>query len=126
MPYKPDSYTDVSPYLIVADIDAALRFAEQAFGAQRLRYHTRDDGTPMHAEARIGDSVIMMGQAECGPAAHVHLYVPDVQATYAAALAAGGISVQEPTNQGDGDLRAGIKDTTGTTWWPSMQVASDA
>ena len=122
MGYKPDSYSDVSPYLIVADIDATLRFIEAAFGATQLRYHRRDDGTPMHAEARIGDSVVMIGQQPNGPAAHVHVYVSDVREVYAAALAAGSTSVQEPRDQGDGDLRAGVTDTTGTTWWPSTQM----
>ena len=122
MSYKPATYSDLSPYLIVRDIDAALAFVEAAFGATRLRYHRHADGTPQHAEARIGDSVVMMGQSEAGPAAHVHLYVPDVRHTFAAAIADGGTALQEPTDQGDGDLRAGVTDPTGTTWWPSTQM----
>lgn len=122
MTYKPDGYTDVSPYLIVSDVESTLAFLEAAFGAERLRLFRRDDGSPMHAEARIGDSVVMMGQAQDGGAAHVHVYVPDVRAAYAAAIAEGATSVQEPTDQGDGDLRAGVQDASGTTWWPSTQL----
>ena len=122
MAHKPDGYTDVSPYLLVRDIEATLSFLEAAFGATRLRLFTHDDGTPMHAEARIGDSVVMMGQTEDATPAHVHVYVPDVRATYAAALAAGARSIQEPLDQGDGDLRAGLCDPQGTMWWPSTQL----
>lgn len=125
MPYKPAGYTDVSPYLIVPDIPATLDFLEAAFGAERLRFFTHEDGTPMHAEARVGDSVVMMGQAPGGTGANVHVYVEDVRAVYAAALKAGGTSVQEPLDKDDGDLRAGVTDPTGTTWWPSTQIADE-
>ncbi|THH35703.1 VOC family protein [Aliishimia ponticola] len=123
MAYKPEGYTDISPYLLVADIAATLDFLEAAFGATRLRLHHRPNGDPMHAEARIGDSVVMLGQAPGGDGAHVHIYVPDVRATYAAALKAGATSVQEPLDQGDGDLRAGVQDSQGTIWWPSTQLS---
>lgn len=122
MAYKPDGYTDVSPYVIVADILASLAYVEAVFGARRQRIMTREDGSPMHAEARIGDSVVMFGQMADAPPAHVHIYVEDVRATYQMALAAGGTSVQEPLDQNDGDLRAGIRDPQGTTWWPSTQI----
>lgn len=122
MGYKPDGYTDVSPYLIVSDIAATLDFLEAAFGAERLRYFAREDGTPMHAEVRIGDSVVMLGQMEGGTGVNVHVYVPDARAAYASALKAGATSVQEPTDKGDGDLRAGVQAPDGTIWWPSTQL----
>ena len=125
MSYKPQTYNDVSPYLIVTDIETTLRFVEAAFGAERLRFDTHADGSPKHAEARIGDSVVMIGQAGSAVATHVHVYVPDVQAAYAAALAAGGTSVHEPLDQNDGDLRAGVQDPSGTTWWPATQMPTN-
>lgn len=125
MTYKPDGYTDVSPYLIVSDIEATLTFVEAAFNGERLRVMTRPDGSPMHAETRIGDSVVMLGQSTPAASANVHVYVPDVRATYAAALAAGATSVQEPLDQNDGDLRAGVQDPTGTVWWPATQIQTD-
>ncbi|MEL6549777.1 MAG: VOC family protein [Pseudomonadota bacterium] len=125
MAYKPSGYNDVSPYLIVGDIEASLDFLEAAFGATRLRIFHRPDGSLMHAEARIGDTVVMMGQETAQPA-HVHVYVPDVQIVFEAALAAGATEVQRPLDQGDGDLRAGIRDSQGITWWPSTQIASQS
>ncbi len=124
MSYKPERYTDVSPYLVVPDIEALLDFLEAAFGAERLRLFRHEDGSPMHAEARIGDSVVMMGQMPEGAPANVHVYVLDVRATFVAALAAGGVSVQEPTDKGDGDLRAGVTGPGGVTWWPSTQIST--
>jgi uncharacterized glyoxalase superfamily protein PhnB len=72
-----------------------------------------------HAEVRVGDGVVMLADAAPDwPAvpAHVHIYVPDVDAAYQRALAAGAVSVQEPAQQGDEDRRCGVRDA-GTTWW---------
>ena len=79
----------------------------------------------MHAEVRIGDSVVMIADsAEGWPAvpSHVHVYVPDVAATYRLALDAGAASVQEPLKKEDADKRGGVKDTGGTTWWIATKV----
>jgi PhnB protein len=123
---KPDGYTTVSPYLVIAGAQRVIDFLKQAFGATDLRRYDMPDGTIMHAEVRIDDTVIMMGEAGEGwPAipSFLHVYVPDVDATYARALKAGGISVQEPVRkEGDPDRRGGVKDSGGNTWWISTQV----
>lgn len=123
MGYKPNGYTDVSAYLLVRDLHAAIRFAQTVFDAEALRVMNRPDGAPMHGEIRIGDSIVMLGQTDRGPesGAHVHVYVPDAAKCYAKGLAAGAKPVQEPQDQGDGDLRAGFLDPCGTTWWPSTR-----
>ena len=59
----PDGYHTVTPYLIVPNADALLSFIEKAFGGKTRERHTDDDGRVMHAETTIGDSVIMVGQA---------------------------------------------------------------
>ncbi len=120
--HKPDGYTDVSPYLIVADAAATRDFLRAAFGADELRTHRAPDGTIRHAEARVGDSVVMIGQAPGGPHTHVHVYVPDAEDAFDRAMAAGGTVVQPLGLQDDGDRRGGIDDGHGTTWWISMQV----
>jgi PhnB protein len=69
--------------------------------------------------------VIMLGDAgENWPAigAHVHVYVPDVDATYRRALQAGATSVQAPVQKEDEDKRGGVKDAGGTTWWISTRI----
>ncbi len=125
--YKPAGYTSVSPYLIVDGADATITFLKAAFDAVELRRFPDDAGKLMHAEVRIDDTVLML--ADPAPPdwpavpSYVHLYVPDVDATYRKALAAGGTSVQEPAQKQDADKRGGVRDAGGTTWWIATQVA---
>jgi uncharacterized glyoxalase superfamily protein PhnB len=83
------------------------------------------DGSVMHAEIRIGDSVVMLGEAGGQwPAipTFLHVYVDDVDAVYRRALDAGGVSVQAPAQKGDQDKRGGVQDPGGNTWWIATQV----
>ena len=123
MSWKPAGYTSAAPYLMIADAEACLRFLEDTFGAKRLRVIPRE-GAPgiMHAEARIDDTVVMMGEVPDGPPAHVHIYVADARATFARGLAAGAEEVQALQDKGDGDLRGGFRDSQGTTWWIATQL----
>jgi uncharacterized glyoxalase superfamily protein PhnB len=120
MPYKPAGYTSVAPYLIVTDADITLRFVEAAFGAQRLRITRREDGRLRHAEFRVDDTVLMLGEFPNAAGAHVHVYVPDIDAAFARAVAAGGKAIH-PIALQDGDRRGGITDPSGTTWWLTQQ-----
>jgi uncharacterized glyoxalase superfamily protein PhnB len=123
--YKPRGYPTVSPYLIVDGAARTIEFLKDVFDATVLRSYPDDAGRLMHAEVRIDDSVVMMGDAAPGwPAipTHVHVYVPDVDATYERALAHGAISVQEPVKKQDEDKRGGVKDPGGTTFWISTRV----
>jgi len=122
MAWKPDGYPSVSPYLIVRDAERTLRFLETVFDATRLRVIARQDGSIEHAEARIDDGVVMMGEMPEGPDTSVHLYVPDVDAAYARARQAGGTVVQAPVDKGDGDYRGGIADGNGAIWWIARQA----
>jgi PhnB protein len=120
--FKPASYNSVSPYLIVTDAAATIRFLVTVFGAVELRrFADPTSGRLMHAEVRLDDTVIMLGDCVEGVwpavAAHVHVYVPDVDATYAKALENGATAVQAPVQKQDEDKRGGFKDAWGTTWW---------
>lgn len=124
--YKPENYNSVSPYLVVEGAEATIDFLRQVFDAVELRRYPGADGKIMHAEVRLDDTVIMLGDGGEGwPAlpAHVHIYVSDVDAVYQRALAAGAVSIQEPLKQaGDEDRRGGVKDAGGTTWWIATQI----
>lgn len=126
-PHKPAGRNAVSPYLLVADASAMLAFLAATFGAQELYRKTREDGSIKHAEVRIDDSVLMVGQpagrtdALCGS---THVYVPDVDACYAAGLAAGASSVSPPTDQPHGDRSAGLRDPEGNLWWIGTHLAA--
>ena len=124
--WKPSNYTSVAPYLITPRAGSVIDFLCEALGAVPLRRFDMPDGSIMHAEVRIDDTVVMLGEAGGEwPAvpSHVHVYVRDVDASYARAVSAGGVGVQAPTRrEGDPDRRAGVKDPGGNTWWLSTQV----
>ena len=123
--FKPEGYASLSPYLVVDGAQKLIDFLLATFGAKVTRRFDNADGSLMHGEVMIDDTVVMLSDAsESYPAFPVwlHVYVPDVAATYAKALAAGGISVQEPVKKDDPDLRAGVQDPTGNTWWLATQV----
>ena len=125
VPYKPDDYSTVSPYLIVAGASETIDFLKHVFDAVELRRFPNDDGKLMHAEVRIDDTVVMLADGGDGwppVPSNVHIYVSDVDATYRRALEAGATSVQEPVKKDDEDRRGGVKDTGGTIWWIATKV----
>ncbi len=124
--YKPEGYSSVAPYLIVDGARASLDFLESVFGGEVLRLMPDADRDRLtHAEVRIDDTVIMLADAVEGwpsAPAHVHIYVPDVDAAYQRAIDAGAQSVQAPVQKGDADRRGGVRDAGGTTWWIATEV----
>lgn len=123
--YKPRDYTSVSPYLIVDGADRTIEFLKDVFDAVELRRFPDPDGRVVHAEVRIDDTVVMIadGGGDWPPIeASVHVYVPDVDATYERALEAGAISIQKPVKKEDEDKRGGVKDAGGTSWWIATSV----
>jgi len=125
--FKPAGYSSASPYLVVKGAALVIDFLKEVLGATPLRRFDMPDGSIMHAEVRIDDTVVMIadGGGEWPPyPSWIHVYVPDAVATYQRALKAGGVSVQVPEQkQGDPDLRGGVKDPGGNTWWIATQVA---
>ncbi|WP_296873160.1 VOC family protein [Tibeticola sp.] len=124
--YKPIEYTSMSPYLVVDGADATIDFLKAVFDATDLRRYLRGDGSVMHAELRIDDTVLMLSDPNPPgwpvTPAHVHVYVRDVDATFRKALEAGAVPIQEPIQKDDADRRAGVRDSGGTTWWIATQV----
>ena len=114
----PQGYATVTPYLCVADAAKLIEFLKQAFEAQLLFKMDGPGGRIMHAEMTIGDSRIMLGQPAPGQETHamIHLYLPDADAVYARALAAGATSVREPADQFYGDRSGGVRDPFGNQW----------
>ena len=116
----PDGYHTVTPYLVVQGVDELIAFLKQAFDAVETERLAGPDGKVGHGEVRIGDSVVMMGEAsgEWKPMpGMIYLYVNDTDATYKRALDAGATSVMEPADQFYGDRNAGVKDAAGNMWW---------
>jgi PhnB protein len=123
--HQPAGYPTVSAYIMATGAQRVIDFVTDVLGGQVIMRMERDDGSLMHGALRIGDSVVMLSDAtkdNAGFPIWLHVYVPDVDATYQSALEKGGISVQEPSEQGDGDRRAGVKDQAGNTWWIATHV----
>lgn len=123
--YKPPGHSSVSVYVMADEAQRVIKFAKTVFHAELLRKMERSDGRIRHAEFRIDDSIIMVADStDEYPASPVwlHVYVPDVDETFARALEAGGVPVQEPSQQGDEDRRSGVRDPTGNVWWISTRL----
>jgi uncharacterized glyoxalase superfamily protein PhnB len=122
-----ETYRTVTPYLVVSDGDAEIKFLEDAFGATGRVCERRPDGSLMHAEIRIGDSLVMIGQAsdqwKAIPSS-LYVWIPNVDEVYAQALAAGATSQSEPEDKPYGHRNAGVVDANGITWWLGSPVAA--
>jgi PhnB protein len=118
--YIPADCHAVTPYLLVADASRFIEFLQQAFGGVERERITRPSGTVLHAQVRIADSLLMIGEPQPPwkplPVMLYH-YVPDCDATYKQALAAGATSVVEPADMFYGDRHACVKDVAGNHWW---------
>ena len=127
MAVKPirEGFHTVTPYLMVREAAQLIDFVKEAFAATELYRGTGSAGG-IHAEVRIGDSMVMIGGAgtwtgEPMPAA-IYLYMNDVDAVYKRALQAGAASLSEPTDQPYGDRIAGVKDSFGNTWYIATHI----
>jgi uncharacterized glyoxalase superfamily protein PhnB len=116
----PEGYHTVTPVMTVQGAVKLIDFMKQAFDAKEMYRLDGPNGTVMHAEVKIGDSMVMVGEAsdQWKPIqATVALYVQDTDGWYQRALRAGAISVREPSDQFYGDRSAGVKDFAGNHWW---------
>jgi len=124
----PDGYHAVTPYLIVKGAARAIEFYEVAFGARELFRMPQPDGRVGHAELQIGDSRLMLAdehpeigarspQSIGGSPVTIHLYVPDVDATVARAVAAGARLDRPVADQFYGDRNGGLTDPFGHVWF---------
>ena len=115
----PDGYSTVTPYLVARDADGLLTFMKEIGATERGDAMRDPEGKIGHGEVKIGDSVIMLGEAPDDPSitkALLHLYVEDCDSVYEKAIAAGAASVKEPTDQFYGDRSASVRDKWGNVW----------
>ncbi|MFN8179745.1 MAG: VOC family protein [bacterium] len=121
----PEGFHTVTPYLVVSDPALLIDFLKAAFDAQEIERSVEASGRVAHAQVRVGNSMVMMGGAtEKHPPqpSMLYLYVQDTEATYRAAMQAGGESLMKPTLQFYGDLNAAVLDPCGNQWWIATHV----
>src|SRR5688500_3304145 len=121
----PEGYPPAAPHRTVDAAAKLLDYVQRAFGAGMRHVMRGPDGAVMHADFIIGDSHVMVGQAN-GPwkamPAGIYLYVPDCDAVYRQALHAGGTSIMEPATFFWGDRHGGVTDPCGNQWWMATHV----
>lgn len=128
--YIPPGFHTVTPYVVVDDAPAALTFYARAFGATVLSVRKDDRGRVLHAELLVGDSPIMVAgeftfgaltartaRALGGASMHLYLYVPEVDALFERAVAAGARVLMPVADQAYGDRSGGVIDPFGHVWW---------
>ncbi len=123
--YKPGGSHTVIPYLIIPDADKVIAFLQQALDGELVERMPRPDGGVMHAEVRIGDSLIMMGEpmGDWPPRpTTLYVYVKDVDESFRRALAAGATSLRPPTTEFYGDRCGGLADVAGNHWFLATHV----
>ena len=118
-------FRSITPFLMVDGVPAFLDFLRKVFDVQVTRQYAGPNDTITHAEVRLDDSVIMigdpMGKYPLAPAA-LYFYVTNVDSVYKQALDAGATSVREPNKEFYGDRVAAVKDHWGNTWWLATHV----
>jgi len=129
----PDGYLSVTPDLILNDAAGAIEFYKKAFGAVELMRMPAPGGKIGHAEIRIGDSPIMLSDENPqmnarsarsfgGSPITLMVYVENVDALVAQAVAAGGKLVRPVANQFYGDRTGGIDDPYGYRWYLATHI----
>jgi uncharacterized glyoxalase superfamily protein PhnB len=123
----PEGMHSVTPHLVCDGAAAAIEFYKKAYNAEEMARMPTPDGRLMHAAVRIGDSVVMLvdafpewgsldPKALKGSPVTLHLYVPDVDATYAQAIAAGATERMAVTDMFWGDRYGQVTDPFGHIW----------
>ena len=129
----PEGFHSVTPSLTLKNSLKAIEFYKKAFGARALEVLAAPDGTStMHATIRIGDSIVMMGDegphtcksAESlgGSPVSFYIYVPNVDAAFKQAVAAGAVEVMPVADMFWGDRCGSLKDPFGYSWMIATHI----
>jgi PhnB protein len=123
----PDDRVGAIPYLCVSDGAAAIAFYEKAFGAREILRYVDPGGKIGHAELEIGAACIMLAdeypdhgfkdpKGYGGSPVSIHLFVEDVDAAIARAVAAGAVVLRPAEDQFYGDRSGKLEDPFGHVW----------
>ncbi len=115
----PDGHHVVTPGMVVPGVARLIEFLERAFGGVVVDRYDMAGGHVAHAEVKLGDSVVMMGDPLPGfdpMPCMLSLYVDDVDTVYRRAIEAGAASLAEPENTFYGYRSARVRDPSGNQW----------
>ena len=115
-----EGFRTVTPYITSEKVLDLLDFMKSAFGAEET-FRTPGGGGGYHIEVKVGDTMLMIGGGGSykgpGHPTSLHMYVPDVDAAFERAVAAGATPVMRPTDQEYGDRDSALKDPFGNEWY---------
>lgn len=124
--YKPDSYNSVSPYFVIEDAQKLIDLLIKIFDAQLMRKYEKDDGSIMHAEVKIDDSIVMIANSSKAYPPNkllTHTYVKDVDVILEKAVAAGCVLTEKASEkENDPDRRGSFQDFGGNIWSIGTQL----
>lgn len=127
--YQRKDLHTVQVYLIIEDVEECIHFLKEVFDGIAEKVIHRDDQSIMHAEIRIGDSIIMAGepadQFDIMPAS-LFVYVKDCDSTFQKALDYGCEPIMQPETLTDSEDRyGGVQDKNGNIWWIATHLSND-
>ena len=124
----PEGFHTITPFFTAQDANKLLKFLKKAFNAEEQEIHTNENGKILNAIIKIGDSMVMVGEAHNGVEeskvmkSMLYMYVTDVDSLYKNAILAGGKSIMEPINQFYGDRSGAVEDPEGNQWWIATHI----
>jgi PhnB protein len=121
----PQGYTTVAPWIVTDDTGALLDFISAAFDGAELARIAVEDGTIGHAEIRVGDTVLLaFDRREDWPVmpSLLRVFVPDADAAFEKAVAAGARVVTRLSDSAWGDRGGRLRDPFGNIWWVMAHI----
>jgi uncharacterized glyoxalase superfamily protein PhnB len=121
----PEVYHSITPYLKLPNARRLAEFLKEGFGGIERGRLLKPDGSFLHAEVLIGDSLVMVHEMPphwTPKPCTLYLRVEDADATYQRAIAAGGVSIAEPVNMYYGERVACVQDVSGNDWWIASPI----
>ena len=115
----------VTPFLLAANALGLIEFLKAAFSAKEIGVYKSPEGKLLHAALRIGDAALEFGEAPGLPFAF-YLYVPDADALYQQAVAAGAKPLYPPSDRPYGDRMGGVEDPWGNEWYIASHLARES
>jgi uncharacterized glyoxalase superfamily protein PhnB len=121
----PEGQHSITPYLVVVGADKLITFLERAFGGQCVERINGPNGAVAHAEVKIGDSIVMLGESSERAKAYsatLYHYVPNVDQTHSRAVDAGAKVLTEPVDMFYGDRSGAVIDPFGNSWYIATHI----
>ena len=120
----PKGFHSVTPFLMVDNVEELITFMENGLGATKVSALHQISGKIMHAQMKIGDSMLLVGDSMGKPTMpqSLYIYLDDTDSAHLRALEAGAVNIKMPEDQFYGDRNAGVQDKFGNMWWLATHI----